>query len=295
MAGEEWRVEAIDRRLERLYGAVEWAKAGGLLQVAAIAEPGRRVIAIGAAAPASPTDRFVLGVARARSDAIVTSGAVLRAEPELVHRLGESREEEAALQAWRAHRLGRSRAPWLVVLTRSGTIPVGHPAIRSATGGLVWTSAAGRARLGARVGRLDVVAGADARPAAQLPEDGGAGLTRAIEHVRAQPAVETVLIEAGPSLTRPLYGEPRRLERLPGAPLLDELLLSCFEGTLAPDAVGPAFVSGSAVRQVFPQPPRECRVDEPSGPWCFQRYRRRASLGMGSTQGERLLKRLLKR
>ena len=85
----EDEVGEVDRRVAALYGEVDWRGARGVLQVAAVADRAWVAIAIGPAAPSSATDRFVLGFARARSDAIVTTGAILRAEPDLVHELSD--------------------------------------------------------------------------------------------------------------------------------------------------------------------------------------------------------------
>ncbi len=305
----------IERRLEALYGTVDWAAAGGLLHVAAVEGARRRVIAIGPHSPPSAADRFVLGAARARSDALVTSGAVLRAEPRLVHRLAETAAEESGLQAWRLHRLGRSRPPQLIVLTREGEIPVHHPALQLAPGGFVWTSEAGRARLGGRVGALDVIAGIppraggrkgpgsglrSGRDAASVGEAGG--LAEALEHALSQPGVETVLVEAGPSLASSLYPDPERDPELdtqrdptpgpgPGharGARVEELLLSRFEGALDDRAVGPPFLSEGAIGAAFGSPPSAARVEEPSGVWTFLRYRRD---GAGRREGQGALER----
>ena len=274
----------IDQQLARLYGDVDWRGARGVLHVAAIAATSHVVIAIGPHAPSSPTDRFVLGFVRARCDVIVTTGATLRAEPELVHRLSETPEEEAALRSWRERVLGRTEAPMLVVLSRSGDLPVDHPALAAAPGGFVWTSRQGRARMGAKRGPLEVVA-----------EEGGgsgarSGIAAAIDFALSRAGVETVALEAGPSVSRALYprgssGASGRSVSLSSVPSdspdrpaiegrVDELLLSRFEGELPPDAIGAPFVPEPAIRARFPDAPTEVRVQEPSGGWRFQRYRR---------------------
>lgn len=272
-------LEAIERRLESLYGPVDWSRQEGLLQVVAIAASTRAVIALGPAAPASETDRFVLGVTRARADLVLTSGANLRAEPGLLHRFSDDPGEDGALQRWRRERLGRDRPPGLGVLSRSGRIPADHPALRFASAGFVWTSRSGRARLGRRVGSLEVIdASEEAAVGAGAASRRAEGLAGAIAHALSSGA-GTVLLEAGPTLTRALYPVPRRAdvaEEPPAEPpaSLDELLLSCFEGTLDPSAVGPAFASEAAVRARFPDLPSERRMEESSGSWRFLRYRR---------------------
>ena len=295
-------LETIEQRLEGLYGPVDWARQEGLLQVVAIGASPRAVIALGPTSPASETDRFVLGVARARADLVLTSGAILRAEPALVHRFSDDPEQERALQRWRRERLGRPRPPGLGILSRSGQIPGDHPALGFASAGFVWTSRSGGARLGRRVGSLEVIDAIEGAP----PVGAGAGVAMraghwassasasqweeglggAIAHARSSGA-GTVLVEAGPTLTRALYPGPRRADatenRSAEPPAsLDELLLSCFEGALDPSALGPAFVSESAVRACFPDPPSERCVAEPSGPWRFRRYRARPSRSTAS-------------
>lgn len=247
----------LDHRLDALYGAVDWTAASGVLHVAAIASESHRVIAIGPAAPASATDRFVLGAARARADAIVTTGAILRAEPELRHELSPDPEEDRAWQRWRRERLGRERPPWLVVLSASGAIPRSHPALEAARGGLVWTSGSGAERLGSRVGALEVVAA----------EPGNDGPAAAIRELRRGRGLSTVLVEAGPSTAKSLY-EPDAAEAG-----VDELLLSCFEGVLVAAAVGPPFVAPDRLFARFADPVSEVRREEASGTWRFRRYR----------------------
>lgn len=263
----------IEERLEALYGPVDWPGATGVIHVAAIGAVERVVIIPGRAAPASETDRFALGAARARADAIVTTGAILRAEPGLRHEASDDPGENRAFEAWRRIRLGREMPPMRVVLTASGRIPLEHPAIRDARAGFIWTTARGAARLGDRVGALAVLCG-DAREE---------GIHGAVREARARPGVETVSIEAGPSASAALYRpEPRPGRAVqsdrPAIPTAeeacDELLLSCFEGELAEPAKGPAFPSSRRIEAHFRTPPHETPVVDGSGRWVFARYRR---------------------
>jgi hypothetical protein len=277
--------DTIDSRLVELYGEVDWRAARGVVHVAAIAESPRVAIAIGAHAPLSATDRFVLGFVRARCDVIVTTGAVLRAEPALVHEMGTTSEEDARFVEWRERVLGRVERPALGVLSHSGDLPSEHPALCAASSGFVWTSAEGRTRLGPRLGALEVVV-ADALSGGEAESGGEAGdrrwpgLAAAIHFARSHYAGETVALEAGPSSARTLYPPPAKEDSV-SSPIsaadsegwVDELLLSRFEGRLAPRAVGSGFVSETAIRRCFPEPPHETRVRESSGVWRFQRYR----------------------
>ena len=203
----------------------------------------------------------MLGIARARADAIVTTGSILRAEPELVHAYHEDPDLDAGLAEWRRRTLGRSQPPRLVVLSASGRFPDDHPALGAARAGFVWTTEAGRALLPTRLGPLSV----------RVPT-GAASASAAIASLLEEPGVESVLIEAGPSTAAALYPAPST-PAAAGGPWIDELLLSRFEGSLAPAAEGPAFVPEETIRARLGSPVSSVRIEEPSGPWRFERYR----------------------
>jgi riboflavin biosynthesis pyrimidine reductase len=258
--------QEIESELELLFGeSVDWRRESGVLHVTAIAARGREPIAVGPAAPRSRTDRFVLGFARARADLIVTTGAILRAEPELVHRTSEDPRDEAAWRHWRADRLGRSSSPQLLVLTASGEIPLDHPAVRSSPHTIVWTTRIGRARLGAARARVEVLVGGDP------PEAGEASpmsaLAAAIGELRGRSGIETIVLEAGPRSTQGLYET--------GASV-DELLLSVFMGGSFPAVAGPELPATECLAAHFgaAAPRTRVRVEEESGGWIFERYRR---------------------
>jgi hypothetical protein len=105
-------------------------------------------IAIGPHSPKSATDFFLLNLARARADAIVTTGKILRDEPAVEHRLQGADGEPAALAAWRRERLGKREPPCSVVLTTGREIDLFHPLFRSAPRVIILTgeSAAGALR-----------------------------------------------------------------------------------------------------------------------------------------------------
>jgi riboflavin biosynthesis pyrimidine reductase len=287
---------SIEARLEHLFGAaIDWHRATGVVHVAAIDARARAVLAVGPGAPASPTDRFVLGFARARADAIVTSGAILRAEPDLVHRSADDPEEERAWQGWRRAVLGRSEPPCVLVLSESGRIPPAHPALAGPGRRILWTRAQdpSKSEDGARTGtgarsrtlevRIDPGSGAA----------GGAGaaasLARAIAWLRAEVGTATIAIEAGPAATLGLYraGADPASERVDSSSI-DELLLALFAGDGAKRVAGEAFPSAARLAAFFAgtpgraasaasasdQPRSRVRIEEPSGPWIFERYRR---------------------
>lgn len=295
------QVAKLTRQIESLYGQVDWPRQDGVLHVAAIASRPRVAIRIGPAAPASGTDRFVLGLARARADAIVTTGAILRAEPALLHRYAEDERAQQDLSRWRAEVLSRSAPPALIVLSGSGRFPLDHPAVAAARAGCVWTSGEGARRLGSRLGALSVQQ--DEEVGAEGSTAAGA-LARLIAWARRREAFSTISIEAGPSATTALYALPPKRasashaesdaggdhdRRSPGG--VDELLLSTFEGPLAQQAIGPDFVSQDSI-QARLGVARSCAArQEESGPWRFERYRRRpdGSLAAGGAPTRRII------
>lgn len=267
----------ISERIEFLYGAVDWRNSTGILHVAAIAGEPPRAIAIGPSSPASVTDRFVLGFARARADVIVTTGAILRAEPELIHCYAEDEKANAAFARWRGRVLGTSGPPALVLLSASGAFPLDHPALAAAERGLVWTTSEGHARLGrSRVARLAV----------EAPKERGeslaASVLSAIERARSVLQARTVLIEAGPTTSSTLYPGLDELDEGGGdggvasateTCRIDELLLSRFAGKLEEAAVGPPFIAEARITARFGRPVSAQESEEASGPWRFERYR----------------------
>jgi riboflavin biosynthesis pyrimidine reductase len=236
-------------RLRAVYGA-DVGAAAGVVHVAAVAAAadGRLlVIAPGPDAPTSATDAFVLEAARARVDAIVTTGEILRRERDLSHALSPP------ARAWRREVLGRDGPPLVAVLTRRPDEAARHPALARREGCVLLTPetrANPASRGGVRVyaGRSESLAEAVLLLAGEL----GAG---------------SLLIEAGPRTARELYGTPV---------LVDELLLSVCEGaTLAPPTVVGEFASASRIAAVFGEPVH-ASVEEDGGlRWRFLRYLRR--------------------
>ena len=283
----------LDAELTALFGSeTDWRRETGLLQVTAIDARGRSVIAIGPGAPASATDRFVLGFARARADAIITTGAILRAERDLVHRFSDERREDEAWWGWRADQLGRREAPCLLILSLRGEIPFDHPALAGSARAIVWTSQAGQARLGRAGGRFEVrvgIAGGsqETLPHACGPEHPSAAeaLSDAYHWLRDEVGAETVAIESGPGATLGLYeaagGDSAKIalaaSSSPRIARVDELLLSVYAGIAPTPVSGPAFPPTEHLAAYFSgteQPGTRVRVEEPSGAWFFERYRR---------------------
>ena len=252
--------ETIEARAAELYGEVDWRQADGLLHVAAIHGSTNRILAIGPHSPPSPTDRFVLGLARARADVLITTGGILRAEPELVHRYSEQADEDDAIAAWRRQTVGRDEAPRLLVLSATGRFPKRHPALASGRG-WIWTSAAGAREIGRAPAGFRIV----------TAEPDRASSTHAVAWLLEQLASEvtspTVLLEAGPSTSGAFYASS-------GSPRVDELLLSRFEGALPAEAEGPLFVPPAEREALFGAARSTCDVDEASGRWIFERFLR---------------------
>ncbi|WP_428266843.1 hypothetical protein [Haliangium sp.] len=254
--------EDVDAAIARMYGldGDALAAAHGVVHVAAVwAEgPGRyRSVDIDLAAPASAHDLFALCLARARADAIITTGRVLRSEPDLVHDLrGPS---APGLSAWR-RRLGKHAPPVLLVLSAGQELPLTHPALRAQARPLVFTSAAAAARL-ARV-CTDAHAHFVGVPA---PDIG-----HAIDHLRRVEGHRTIVIEAGPTTTAPLY-EPRTRP----VPVIDELLLSVFRNETMPvGARSRPFPGPADIDACLPLSSPGFEVVEPSGRWRFTRHTR---------------------
>ncbi len=273
----------LARRLDALFGSgIDWRRETGVVHVTAIGEPSRAVLAIGPDAPRSATDRFVLGFARARADVIVTTGAILRAEPRLVHDTAEDPGEAAAWARWRAEVLARREAPVLLVLSASGALDLAHPALRAAPRTIVWTTASGRERLGAvDPERVEIVVPCPHSGADRSPEHGAdadangaaqAALEAALRGLRAGAALGgdgTIVIEAGPRATAGLYACPH------SAGAVDELLLGIYAGGGCGAVAGPRMAPTDRLADGFGAGPRSSRwVEEPSGAWRFERYRR---------------------
>jgi hypothetical protein len=109
-----------------------------------------------------------------------------------------------------------------------------------------------------------------------------------VEWARRRFDARTITIEAGPTTTRPLYrpgeglaGSPAGMER-PGPAgaerpgLVDELMLSVFEGTIPSAARGDRFVSERTLERCFTHRHEGDVVEEESGPWRFVRLLRTA-------------------
>lgn len=247
--------DEISQRLSGLYGQ-DPATARGVVHVAATwraPDMMLRVIRIGPDSPHSDSDAFALRAARMRADALVTTGKILRDEPDVRHI-----ESDDALCEWRRERVGRTTPPRTVVLTSGITLDLGHPLLRTAHEPMVVTGMAGARK-------LERAALAN-EPRVTVVGRSAPGIRDTLALLRER-GCETILVEAGPTTTGALYDEPV---------MVDELLLSVYEApSIANQLVGPAFVSSARLETVFTRRSDPVQIEEPSGRWSFSRWERR--------------------
>jgi riboflavin biosynthesis pyrimidine reductase len=150
-------------------------------------------------------DRFVMGLLRACSDAVLIGAGTLRATPGHQWTPGHACPQAASGFAELRRSLRRPAQPELVVVTASGDLPTDHPALQS--GALIATTMNGACRLDGLV------------PAACTTLTAGQGPTLRMADVLAALKARghtTVLTEGGPLLIGHLLDEG----------LLDELFLT---------------------------------------------------------------------
>jgi riboflavin biosynthesis pyrimidine reductase len=94
----------------------------------------------------NPADRFLMGLLRACADAVLLGAGTLRATPGHLWTPEHVSPDFAADFAELRRSLGRAAAPRLVVVTASGKIDVGHPAIVAGATVLTTREGAGRLR-----------------------------------------------------------------------------------------------------------------------------------------------------
>lgn len=248
--------DAVAARVRRLYGDDALSDPAGVVHVAAVGrEPDGElvVLKINQSTPRSPHDRFALDLARARADVIVTTGAILRAEPRLRYELASDRAE--ALHTWRMDQLGRPRPPLVVVLTGREDIDLDHPTLHGWAQPWIFTNVDSARALHGRLPRHVGLAGVPS------PD-----LETLIDWARRRFDARSITIEAGPTTTRPLYEE--------GPGLVDELMLSVFEGSIPSAARGGRFASDADLARNFARRHEGEPIEEDSGPWRFVRLLR---------------------
>ena len=233
---------------------VDPAVAGGCLQTVAtwLDGTGTRVaLRICEATPRSETDFFLLNLARARAEAIVTTGRTLREEADVTHALQGPALVPDALAEWRRNVLGLGEPPLLLVLSSGRGLEPDHPAFHAPLRPILFVPEAAAAPLRAR---FEGSAAVEGRPRT--------GARQAVEWLRAQGATR-ITVEAGPSASAALYEEPC---------LADELWRSTYlEHELLSEVVGPALVPDAHLDGLLPVRTGGETVREPSGPWRFER------------------------
>ncbi|MFP6639434.1 MAG: hypothetical protein VCC04_04250 [Myxococcota bacterium] len=246
---------AVARRVAWLYQD-DLLRDVGVLQVSSgwrDALGATRSLKIGPATPRSETDAFVLGLARARADAIVTTGRILREEPSTRHALGGA--EALDLAAWRRDLLGRPDPPRSVVLTSGREIDWSHPLFRGPRPVLVFTGERAAKELG------------DAARAvgAQLIAHPEPSLGALLSYLRDLPDMRTVLLEVGPDTVRSVYTTPSPVQ---------EWMLSVHLADQIPQAVlGAPWPGPEQRRAAGLELLSERRVEEEDGSvWLFQRF-----------------------
>lgn len=234
-------------------------EAEGVLHVAAVWRPPGSdrnvVLRIVEESPKSGLDALLLAVGRARADAIVTTGLILREEPALTHDLQGSPSVAAALHSWRRDVLGLADPPWLLVLTSGKDLDPDHPAFHAWARPIVFCPQACAGDVRERLGGAPIE-----MVAMEEPSLGGA-----IDHLRRSRQARRITIEAGPSTASEAYREPL---------LVDELSLSVFEADSIPrELEGGELPSYDEIVRRLGPPLASLSALEASGRWRFEHYR----------------------
>ena len=183
----------VDALARALYGERAPLDRRGVIHVTALyaeRDGALHTLRIGPQAPKSAHDFFALQLTRARADAIVITGQILRDEPELSYALPD------VLVAWRARHGRHVATPKLLVLTSGNALDLTHPALAGEWASPViftGTEAATRLRPNASCTVVGHPEPSMAAASAWLREEGA----------------HTIAIEAGPSTTRALYDSGR--------------------------------------------------------------------------------------
>lgn len=221
----------------------------GLLHVCAVAsraDGSLGVLRITPDTPASSTDQFSLEVARARSDIILTSGSILRSEPDLRHTVGD------AASRWRRDVLRKKDPPEIIFLSRGKAIPLTHPALRQ-PGATVATGSATPDNCLRQLQERGI-------RHRKIPGDSPQQLVRELLAGTAK----TITLETGPSTAAQFYT---------GAPRVGELMLSwCHDFELRKSLDAGDFVSMEHLNRAFGPPRHEINIAESAHVWRFSRW-----------------------
>jgi riboflavin biosynthesis pyrimidine reductase len=260
-AAEDVSAEAL-----RVYGSD--LRATGVVHVTAVwhRDDGPLVtLRTGDGAPRIAYDDLALGLARARADAIITTGEVLRREPGLRHELPGPGALPRALADWRRRVLGKQAPPVLWVMTRSGEVDLDHAAFDRAGRSVVY---AGRA----------AVWGMESRAAdigVELVVAKTPSVRDSVERLRGEFGAATIVVEAGPSVARCLYDDSTAGEPAARDAAVDELMLTVLHrGELETRWRGPSFLSRGEIEESLGRAV-SCHLERsPFGAWELARYRK---------------------
>jgi riboflavin biosynthesis pyrimidine reductase len=255
MLPEEAQTPADVETLGRALLGEDPARSTGVLHVVSVwrAEDGTaRVLRIGPRTPRSRYDRFLLALSRARAEAIITTGRILREEPALTHGPIGPAPLRVALTEWRRERLGIAEPPWLLVLSSGRDLDPAHPAFHGPTRPLLFVPDTAVAALRDRFSDTSVRVASVTTPSTRL----------AVDHLRGLGA-HRITIEAGPTSTRALYDPPVAI---------DELWRATYLGPHpGREVIGEPFTTDERCEAALPQGTEPVRREEPSGAWSFER------------------------
>ena len=246
---------SVDRAARRLFGSRLDSRPPVSHSGAVWNDPNSKLLTtlrINGHQPKSDLDFLALHIARARSDAIVVTGKILRDEPALQYDLRADDRWGDALPTWRQLRWGLWEPPWLLILTASGKLDWSHPVFQCWVRPLIFTNdrAASRALADSP---FPVVA------------DEAPDIRRAIRHLQVSRDCQSVSIEAGPSTVLGLYERPVAV---------NELLLSVYLGRgIDERAKGSPLIELSNLRRRFREE-TSATHRSPCGHWSFHRFRR---------------------
>ena len=298
--------ERIKRLSRKFYGA-SLDPVTGVVHVASVGSPSDDhyvVLRIHDTTPQCIEDRFALEFTRARVDAIVLTGRILRDEPRLRYdwsRLGGLGE---GLRRWRIDH-GLDPTPRLLVLTRGRDVPLDHPVLGGVPDCLPSISqaleiaaspapprrCAGIASSNRKTQRFQNLASSRScnpghpldpsrRPviftgtaaAADLQSSGHCVDVVGVDRPCIRAAIaylrglgnRGISIEAGPTTALDLYRPPREI---------NELVLSVLhQKELDEDTRGAAFLSPSQIAATLGHGSEPFCVETADGSWSFQRF-----------------------
>jgi riboflavin biosynthesis pyrimidine reductase len=226
-----------------------------LLHVTAVYEqsPGNyNTLKINQDTPKSDYDFFTLNLARARADAIISTGQILR-EESVTHEL--QGPASIGLAIWRKDILKKVDIPYSLLITSGDRgINLGHPILNkdSGTKPLIYTKTESYRRLKPINKEFSHIT--------FIPVE-ETSLQDALKYLWNHLNVSTISIEAGPSTSQELY---RPIN------LIDELMLSIYHRPVKDSVIGKPFQTQKTLDANFKQ-----TSSFKAGDWEFRRYIRK--------------------